>query len=81
MDQRYTRMVECVSYLLLSLFISCLRCDRHIFGTRPEGDSEDENRPPTMAETIRAKRAARKAAEAEDDQSFHSPPTFVFIFC
>ena len=75
-------MVERVSYLLLSLFISCLRCDRHIFGTRPEGDSEDENRPPTMAETIRAKRAARKAAEAEDDQrSFHSPPTIVFILC
>jgi hypothetical protein len=75
-------MVEHVSYLLLSLFISCLRWDRHIFGTRLEGDSEDKNRPPTMADTIRAKRATQKAAEAEDGQrSFHSPPTIVFINC
>ena len=58
--------------------------DRHIFGTRPEGDSEDENRAPTMADTIRAKRAARKAADrqaARDIRSLCSPPTFVVIVC
>ena len=58
--------------------------DRHIFGTHPEGDSEDENRAPTMADTIRAKRAARKAADrqaARDIRSLCSPPTFVVIVC
>jgi len=83
MDPRYPRVVERVSYLLLYLFISCLRCNSHIFGTRPEGDSEDENRAPTMADTIRAKRAARKAADrqqAKEDRSLHSPPMFVLIF-
>ena len=34
--------------------ISCFH-DSHIFGTRPEGNSKDENRAPTMADTIRAK--------------------------
>ena len=29
--------------------------DRHIFGTCLEGDSEDENRAPTMADMIQAK--------------------------
>jgi hypothetical protein len=59
-------MVECVSSLLLHLPILPLFCDRHIFGTRPEGDDDDENRPPTMVDTIRAKRAARKAANNRD---------------
>ncbi|KIM35219.1 hypothetical protein M413DRAFT_14685 [Hebeloma cylindrosporum] len=38
----------------------------HIFGTPPEGDSEDENHAPTMANTIREKRAARKAADKQE---------------
>ena len=62
--------------------ISCFH-DSHIFGTRSEGDSEDENRAPTMADTIRAKRAAWKAADrqqAREDRSLHFPPTFVLIF-
>ena len=58
-------MVECVSFLLLTCSKSLLRCDRHIFGTPPQ-DNEDENRPPTMADTIRAKRAARKAADSDN---------------
>jgi len=77
-------VVECVSYLLLYLPISYLHCDRHIFGTHPEGDSEDESHAPTMADAIRAKRAARKAAdrqESRDVQPLHSSPTFVVIFC
>jgi hypothetical protein len=80
-------MVECVSFLLLDNSLDLLShlfcCDRHIFGTPPEGDSEDENRPPTMAETIRAKRAARKATnnegqQAGDDRSLHSLIFYVF---
>ena len=62
--------------------ISCFH-DSHIFGTRPEGNSEDENRAPTMADTIRAKRAARKAAnrqQAKEDWSLQSPSMFVLIF-
>ena len=62
-------MVERVSYLLLYLPISSLRCGRHIFGTPPEGDSEDENRLPTMADMIRMKRAARKAADSHGQQA------------
>ena len=63
--------------------ISCLH-DRHIFGTCLEGDSEDENHAPTMADTIWAKRAAQKAADrqaARDIRSLCSPPTFVVIVC
>lgn len=63
-------------FLLYDLPILPLCCDRHIFGTAPEGDDEDENRPPTIANTIRAKRAARKAAnnhhEDHDDQTHHN---------
>ena len=62
--------------------ISCFH-DSHIFGTRPEGDSEDENCAPTMADTIRAKRAARKAADrqqAKEDRSLQSPSMFILIF-
>ena len=39
---------------ITSLPISCFH-DSHIFGTGPEGDSEDENHAPTMADTIRPK--------------------------
>ena len=62
--------------------ISCFH-DSHIFGTCPEGDSEDENHVPTMADTIWAKQAAQKAADrqqAREDWSLHFPPTFVLIF-
>src|SRR6266702_956987 len=85
MDPRYPCMVECVSSLLLDLPILPLCCDRHIFGTPPEGDGEDENRPPTMADIIRAKRAARKAENNQGqrsggNRSLHSPPIFIGIF-
>ena len=77
-------MVECVSYLLLYLTISCLCCDRHIFGTCLEGDSKDENHVPTMADMIWAKQAAWKAADRQEArpiiQSLGSP-NFVFILC
>jgi hypothetical protein len=60
-------MVECVSFPLFDLRTSLLCCDRHIFGT-PTDDVENQNRPPTMADTIWAKRAARKAANSQGQQ-------------
>ena len=85
MDQRYSCMVECVSSLLLDLPISPLLCDSHIFGTAPE-DDDQENRPPSMADMIRAKRAAQKAADkpgpsqqAGGDRSLRRPLIFVGI--